>query len=76
MRNEIVMTSSVTVTQARAQLPRLIRQKKTVAIRRHGNTEAFLVPRERMEAILETMELLANPEAMTAIRRDRLKTVR
>jgi hypothetical protein len=33
-------------------------------------TVAFLVPRDRMEALLETMEILANPEAMRAIRRD------
>ena len=31
---------------------------------------AFLVPRERMEALLETMEILSNPAAMRAIRRD------
>lgn len=65
------MKSSVTVTQAQAQLPRLLRGKETIAISRHGATEAFLVPRERMEAILETMELLATPAAMAAIQRDR-----
>jgi hypothetical protein len=31
---------------------------------------AFLVPRDRMEALLETMEIMANPKAMRAIRRD------
>ena len=33
-------------------------------------TVAFIVPRERMEALLETMEIMANPAAMRAIRRD------
>ena len=59
------------LTQAQAQLPRLVRSKRTVGISRHGHTEAFLVPRERMEAILETLELLANPAAMAAVQRDR-----
>ena len=31
-------------------------------------TVAYLVSRRRMEAIAETLELLANPEAMKAIR--------
>jgi hypothetical protein len=30
---------------------------------------AFLVSRDRLEGILETMEILANPEAMNEIRR-------
>jgi PHD/YefM family antitoxin component YafN of YafNO toxin-antitoxin module len=42
-----------------------------VAICHGGRTEAFLVPRKRMEMILETMELLANPKAAAAVRRDR-----
>ena len=36
-------------------------------IRRRDETVAYVVSRERMEAIVETMELLANPEAMRAI---------
>lgn len=61
----------MTLTHAQAQLARLLRTKRSVGISHHGHTEAFLVPRERMEAILETMELLANPKAMAAVRRDR-----
>jgi len=63
-----------TIAQVREQLPRLVKTKKTIAILQAGHTEAFLVPRERMEMILETMELLANPKGMAAIRRDRLGT--
>jgi PHD/YefM family antitoxin component YafN of YafNO toxin-antitoxin module len=63
--------TTMTLTHAQAQLPRLVRAKQTIAISRHGQTEAFLVPRERMELILETMELLANPAALAAVRRDR-----
>jgi len=38
-----------------------------VRIRRRDKTVALLVSRERMEAIVETMEVLANPKAMKAI---------
>jgi antitoxin YefM len=58
------------VTQAQGQLPGLIRkaeQGEPVRIRRRDKTVAVLISRERMEAIVETMELLANPKAMKAI---------
>jgi hypothetical protein len=47
-----------------------VRSKQTVSLRQGDKTVAFLVPRDRMEALLETMEILANPRAMRAIRRD------
>lgn len=47
-----------------------MRSKQTVSLRQGDKTVAFLVPRDRMEALLETMEILANPRAMRAIRRD------
>lgn len=64
------MSSTYSVTEAQTQLPRLIRQAENgeaVSIRRHSDTVAYLVSRERMEAIVETMELLANPAARKAI---------
>lgn len=42
-------------------------QGEPVRIRRRDKTVAVLISRERMEAIVETMELLANPKAMKAI---------
>jgi PHD/YefM family antitoxin component YafN of YafNO toxin-antitoxin module len=59
------------IADAQARLPKLVRFKQTISLRQNDETVAFLVPRERMEALLETMEILANPEAMRAIRRDR-----
>jgi len=59
------------IAEAQARLPKLVRFKQTVSLRKNNETVAFLVPRDRMEALLETMEILANPEAMRAIRRDR-----
>ncbi len=65
------MKTTLNITEAQAQLPRLLRSKKTVTICRRGATVAFLVSRERMESIFETLEILSNPEAMKAIRRAR-----
>jgi prevent-host-death family protein len=64
------MKTTVTTTQAQANLPRLLRQlaaTRAVTITNHGRIAGFLVSRERMEAIIETMEILANPRAMAAI---------
>jgi hypothetical protein len=63
--------TTLDVAEAQARLPRLVRAKQTVSLRQKDQTVAFLVPRERMEALLEAMEILANPQAMRAIRRDR-----
>lgn len=64
------MKTTFDIAEAQARLPKLVRNKQTVSLRQHNKTVAFLVPRDRMEALLETMEILANPEALKAIRRD------
>ena len=64
------MASTYSVTEAQSQLPGLIKKAEageTVRIRRRHQTVALLVSRDRMEAIVETMELLANSKAMKAI---------
>ena len=64
------MKTTLSVSEAQAQLPRLVRAKETITVRRRDETVAFIVPRERMEALLETMEILSNPAALRAIKRD------
>ena len=64
------MKITLSVSEAQAQLPRLVGAKETIAVRRRDETVAFIVPRERMEALLETMEILSNPAALRAIKRD------
>jgi len=64
------MKSTYSVAEAQSQLPRLIKEAEAggpVRIRRREETVAFLVSRERMEAIAETLEILANPDAVKAI---------
>jgi PHD/YefM family antitoxin component YafN of YafNO toxin-antitoxin module len=58
------------VSQAQSALPRLVREAEggtVVGIARRDETVAYLVSRDQLEAIVETMELLANPEARRAI---------
>jgi antitoxin YefM len=65
------VNSTVSVSQLQAQAPRFIRQAEqegAVTIARHGQAVAFLVSRDRMEAIIETLEIMANPGAMKALR--------
>ena len=65
------MTSTVTISELQAHAPRFVRKAEeqgAVTIVRHGRTVAFLISRERMEAIIETLEIMGNPNAMKAIR--------
>jgi len=64
------MKTTLSVTEAQTKLLRLVESKETITLRQREETVAFIVPRERMEALLETMEIMANPAAMRAIRRD------
>jgi len=66
------MKTTVTATEAKSQFARLLRQVEageTIAISKRDETVAFLIPRARLEALVETMEVLGNPAAMQAIRR-------
>ena len=63
------MKSKYSISQGQAQFPALCRRKETTSITRNGEVVAFVVPRQRMQALLEQMEILSNPAAMQAIRR-------
>ena len=70
------MKSTYNVSEAQSRLPRLLKEAEKgqpICIRRHNEVVAYVVSRERMEAIVETMEILANPDAMEAIRTHRAK---
>ena len=59
--------STVSVSEAQANLPRLIRQD-SFAIARHGKVVGVFLSKDRMEALVESMELLANPEFSKALK--------
>jgi prevent-host-death family protein len=64
------MKNTVSISQLQDAAPALVRQSRSgpVSITRHGKTVAFLVSREHVESLLETVEVLATPEAMKGIR--------
>jgi antitoxin YefM len=56
------------IAEAQAQLSSLTKRSEILTLCRHSQPVAYLVPRERMEAIIETLEIMADPRAMRAIR--------
>ena len=59
--------STVNVTEAQANLPRLIR-RDSFAISRHGKVVGVFLSKDRIEALIETMELLGDEKFMGALR--------
>jgi PHD/YefM family antitoxin component YafN of YafNO toxin-antitoxin module len=64
------MSSTYSITEAQAKFPSLVRaaQDQLITITRRDEVVGYFLSPERMEAILESMEILGNPEAMSAIR--------
>jgi prevent-host-death family protein len=67
------MAKTYTIKSAQQRFPALVEEAADhpVTITKQGRAVAVLVSIERMEAIGETMELLADPNAMSAIRKHR-----
>lgn len=67
------MKTTYSITNAQAKLPTLVREcaKGLITITKRDEAVAYVVSRERMETLLETMEILANPQAMEILRKDR-----
>lgn len=55
------------VTQAQQQLPRLLK-RDSFAISRHGKVVGFYLSKDRIEALIETLELMGNPEFLKALK--------
>lgn len=51
-----------------AAIIRRAEQRGSVTVCRNGRVVGFVVSRDRMEAMLETLEIMADPKAMKAIR--------
>lgn len=70
MKRPFGFASRYSVTQAQTNLPRLIKEvasEGSIAITRHGKTVAYLLSRRRMDAIMETFDVLGNSKAMRAL---------
>jgi len=64
----------VTIAELQAQAPRVVRaaQKRGVlGLTRQGRLVAFMVSRETMESLLETIELQKSEELMALVRQDK-----
>ena len=59
--------STVNVTEAQANLPRLLK-RDSFAISRHGKVVGVYLSKDRIEAMIETMELLGDEDFMAALR--------
>ena len=57
----------MTVSQAQAQLPKLLK-RDSFTILRHGKVIGVYLSRDRIEALIETMELLGDPAFMKALK--------
>ena len=65
------MIETLDIAKARRNLPTLVSNLKrtgSLAISKRGRTVAYLISRDRVEAMIETMEIMANPKAVKAIR--------
>ncbi|MGO8766029.1 MAG: type II toxin-antitoxin system Phd/YefM family antitoxin [Limisphaerales bacterium] len=63
--------STVTVGELQSQTQKIMRQTErrgVLAVTREGRVAAFLISRDRVMAMIETMELLSNPQATEAVR--------
>ncbi len=65
--HKFMSDSTYTVSQAQAKLPRLLKED-SFAISVHGKVKGFYLSKERLEAMIETMELLGNPDFMAALK--------
>ncbi len=67
-------TADLTITELAASVPKAVRETQRLGVRgiiKRGKTVAFLVSREVMESILETMELQKNSRLMEMVKADR-----
>ena len=59
---------AMSITKAQSGLPKLCRDKKAILITTHDKPVSVLLPIEDYDALIETMDLLANPKAMRTLR--------
>jgi len=69
-----VQNADLTITELAASVPKAVREAEAMGVRgitRNGKAVAFLVSRDVMESILETMELQKNSNLMRLVKADK-----
>jgi prevent-host-death family protein len=65
------MSSIYSVTEGQARFPHVVKEAQAgyvATITKRDEPVAYIIGKERMSALVETIEILSNPAAMKAIR--------
>ncbi len=65
------MSSTYSITEGQAGFPKMVKEAQAgyiATITKHDDPVAYVIGKDRMQALIETMEILANPDAMKAIK--------
>jgi prevent-host-death family protein len=68
------MKSTVSVSEGQARFPAMVKSAEkggVITVTRHNQPVAYVLGSDRMTAVAETLEIMANPSAMEAIREHR-----
>ena len=66
--------ADLTITELAASVPKAVRETEELGVRgitRNGKAVAFLISRDVMESILETIELQKNSKLMALVKADK-----
>jgi prevent-host-death family protein len=67
----IRVKTSYSIAAGQKNFPKVVaasEKGEPIPIERHGETVAYVISKERFDAVLETMELLSNPEFASTLR--------
>lgn len=67
MLHNICVKATLSMTRAQANLPKLARADTITGVTRYNEVIAYIVPRERLENLLDTIDFLSDPKAQKAI---------
>ncbi len=65
------MSSTYSITEGQSKFPKVVKEAQAgyiATITKHDDPVAYVIGKERMQALIETMEILADPVAMKAIK--------
>jgi len=72
------MNSTYTIASGQREFTQMVKRAEAgelAVVTRHDKPVAYVISAERFEGMLETMELLANPEFMKVLEADRKGTL-